>query len=157
MIGIYKITSPSGRIYIGQSRNIKNRIKGYRNGNHKSQLKLSRSIKKYGWSNHLFEVIEECEIEDLNKLEIYWISSFDCLGLNGLNIKGGGYNGCHSASTRVKMSLSAKGRKMSPETKQKLSIINLGRKMSEEAKTKMRIAATGNKNFSYRKKRQYRG
>jgi hypothetical protein len=31
IIGIYKITSPLGRIYIGQSRNVQRRMERYRN------------------------------------------------------------------------------------------------------------------------------
>ena len=31
MIGIYKLTSPSNKVYIGQSLNIKNRLSKYKN------------------------------------------------------------------------------------------------------------------------------
>jgi hypothetical protein len=31
IVGIYKITSPSGKVYIGQSINIERRIKEYKN------------------------------------------------------------------------------------------------------------------------------
>lgn len=48
MIGIYKITSPSGKIYIGQSVNIERRFLDYKKSLKKSQIKLYNSIKKYG-------------------------------------------------------------------------------------------------------------
>ena len=37
--GIYKITSPTGKIYIGQSANIKSRITNYKNARCKCQQK----------------------------------------------------------------------------------------------------------------------
>jgi group I intron endonuclease len=60
MIGIYKITSPSGKIYIGQSTNIENRFNSYRILDCKKQIKLYNSLKKYGWDNHIKEIVEEC-------------------------------------------------------------------------------------------------
>ena len=56
--GIYKITSPSGKIYIGQSVNIKDRIKAYKCGHCKEQPFVCNSILKHGWENHKFEIIE---------------------------------------------------------------------------------------------------
>lgn len=36
-----------------------------------------RAFRKYGVDNFEFEVVEECEIEELNQKEIYWIDYFD--------------------------------------------------------------------------------
>jgi len=72
LIGIYKIISPSNKVYIGQSINIKNRKESYRRLECKRQPKLYNSFQKYGWKNHKFEIIEECSIEQLNEREIYW-------------------------------------------------------------------------------------
>ena len=48
MIGIYKITSPSNKIYIGQSINIERRFNSYKNLSHcKQQIKLYNSLQKY--------------------------------------------------------------------------------------------------------------
>lgn len=69
--GIYKITNPIGRIYIGQSKDITKRWLQYQNYNCKNQIKLYNSLKKYGHINHKFEVIEECKINELNNLERY--------------------------------------------------------------------------------------
>jgi len=73
MIGIYKIISPSNKTYIGQSINIENRKAQYMMLD-KSCIgpKLYNSLKKYGPENHKFEIIEECDLEQLNKREIYW-------------------------------------------------------------------------------------
>jgi group I intron endonuclease len=84
MIGIYKITNPKGKIYIGQSVDIRRRKRVYETHNCKGQVRLYASIKKYGFNNHLFEVIEECNIEYLNERERYWQDFYNVLqeGLN---------------------------------------------------------------------------
>lgn len=73
MIGIYKITNPKGRIYIGSSKNIPYRWEHYyKRLNCKKQVKLFNSFLKYGYENHTFEVIEECTIDVLLKRENYY-------------------------------------------------------------------------------------
>ena len=72
LCGIYKITSPSGRVYVGQSKDIESRWVSYRKGNCHQQRILFNSIIKYGWINHIFEIIEECEVDELNCRERYW-------------------------------------------------------------------------------------
>ncbi len=83
MIGIYKITSPSGRIYIGQSVECETRWKQYIHTGVR-QTKLYRSFEKHGKDLHTFEVIEECSVEDLNTRERYWQDFYNVLeeGLN---------------------------------------------------------------------------
>ena len=71
MVGIYKITSPSNKIYVGKSIDLDERKKNYKyEGRRKKQHKLNNSINKYGWENHLFEIIEICEEENINDREI---------------------------------------------------------------------------------------
>ena len=72
MVGIYKITNPSGKIYIGQSINIPTRKRKYVSNNTQGQPKIQRSISKYGWENHIFDIIEECDVAQLNERETYW-------------------------------------------------------------------------------------
>lgn len=85
MIGIYKITSPTNRIYIGQSRNIKYRFNNYKALRCNQQPRLYKSLLKHGVKNHKFEVIEECNIELLNERERYWQDFYNVLSKNGLN------------------------------------------------------------------------
>jgi thiol-disulfide isomerase/thioredoxin len=85
--GIYKITSPSNRVYIGQSININKRWRSYlnmQNGNSKQHL-INKSFLKYGVENHIFEIVEECLEEDLNCRERYWQDFYDVLN-GGLNL-----------------------------------------------------------------------
>jgi group I intron endonuclease len=86
MTGIYKITNPNGRIYIGKSVDIKRRFKEYNSGLAKGQPRLFNSLKKHGVENHIFEILCFCDYEDLNNLERYYQILFSCIGKNGLNI-----------------------------------------------------------------------
>ena len=73
MVGIYKITNPKGKSYIGQSVNINNRKYAYMAINRRNiGPKIANSLDKYGWENHKFEIIEECSVEQLHKKEVYW-------------------------------------------------------------------------------------
>jgi len=159
---IYKITSPSGKIYIGQTIDIKTRKCKYQNMNCKNQTRLYNSIKKYGWDKHNFEIVEEVEIENLSKKEIFYIKHFNSF-LKGLNctIGGEGNSGRKvSKETRDKMKKSATGKKQSQETiqkrvaklkgkkrndefKKKLSLAKKGRKLSKETKEKIRLINLG--------------
>lgn len=94
MIGIYKITNQiNGKVYIGQSVKIKSRWK-----QHKQEAKSNRrntflynAMRKYGLDNFSFEVIEECEENQLNEREIYWISYYDSFNKEkGYNMTPGG-------------------------------------------------------------------
>lgn len=85
--GIYKITSPSGKVYIGQSRNIKKRWYVYEKEKAYNQIRLHRSFLKYSIEHHIFEIIEKCSIEVLNERERYWQDFYDVIGPNGLNCR----------------------------------------------------------------------
>lgn len=125
MVGIYKITNPKGKIYIGQSVDIERRHKEHKYLNsHKKQTKLYNSFIKYGIENHNFDVLEECTSEQLNELELYWIYYYNSV-INGLNIRIGSANGYLSEETRNKISEALKGRKntwtIKEETREKIS------------------------------------
>lgn len=113
-IGIYKIVSPSNRIYVGQSIDIENRLKAYKSLNCIKQPKIYRSIKKHGWDNHKYEILEECNINELNNKEVFWKQYY----LNNVNNNWNKVlfcdlydtgSGPKSENTRRKMSISAKG------------------------------------------------
>jgi hypothetical protein len=105
MIGIYKITSPTGKIYIGQSTNIENRKYYYSSVKCDKQHKLYNSLQKHGWEQHIFEIIEECSLDQLNEKEIYWGLYYDVLGENGLNLRLGDANGLCSEETKKKIGI----------------------------------------------------
>lgn len=71
--GIYKIVSPSGKIYIGQSVDLYRRIKSYFEPNSaKNQIIIKNSFNKYRVENHVFYIIEECSVDKLNNRERFW-------------------------------------------------------------------------------------
>lgn len=121
--GIYKITSPSGKMYIGQSVDINRRLKSYRSCLCKEQVFLFNSIKKYGWEFHKFEIIKECNPDELNVLEKYYVDMFNTFNSEiGMNLRdGGGSKGTMSESSKEKMSKSRANWKHSEESKIKIS------------------------------------
>lgn len=82
-IGIYKFESPIGRVYIGQSKDIDKRYKQHLA--YKGDTKLQSSFKLYGFLNHSFEILEECNISELNEKERYWQEFYKVYDENGLN------------------------------------------------------------------------
>lgn len=126
---IYKITSPTGRIYIGKTTNLKLRFSDYRRLRCKKQKLLYHSLSKYGFSGHTTEIIYEGEntISELNSLEVFYIgifNSFHHSNNNGLNLTLGGDGGL--------------GLKISDEHRKKIIEYNktkrLYKKHSEETK-----------------------
>jgi group I intron endonuclease len=137
MVGIYKITNPKGRIYIGQSINLDSRRSDYKSERCKGQIKLHRSLKKYGFVLHIFEVIEECEVGLLNDRERYWQDFYQVLGEDGLNLKlttTSNKSGAHSEETKLKISNTLRGHTYSTETRERISNSLKGRPCSEETR-----------------------
>lgn len=112
--GIYKITSPIGKIYIGQSINLSQRQKQYKNlKESEGQIKLHRSFKKYGIETHRFQIVEYCSLEELDEREIYWGNFYNVLK-EGLNCRLGRGRGIISEDLREKMKVYNKRKKIKP-------------------------------------------
>lgn len=84
-IGIYKIESPTGRVYVGQSKDIRKRWMSYVNLRCKSQPKLMNSFKKHGVRKHCFTILQECKVEELDDLEVFWGLHYKVLKHGNLN------------------------------------------------------------------------
>ncbi len=95
MIGIYKITKKeNGKSYIGQSNNIERRIKEHQ---YKIDIPIELAIHKYGKDAFTYEVIEECDLEQLDEKERYWIAYYNTYKGFGYNCsEGGGNNRCEN-------------------------------------------------------------
>jgi group I intron endonuclease len=143
MIGIYKITSPSKKVYVGQSIDINRRFKDYKYLQCKEQPALYNSFMKHNVENHKFEVILECNIEDLNYYERCFQEIYNSIenGLNCFYVAYEGKNGKHSEKTKLKL----KNRIVSKETREKLRILKLGTKQTKEHIEKSRLARMGYK------------
>lgn len=132
--GVYKLTAPNGKCYIGQSIDIDKRFAQYKRLACKNQVHLHRALKKYGWMNFTFEILysTESELEHLgvllDTLEKSWIKKFDCIE-NGYNLMTGGTNGYrHSNETKAKQSEARKAYLAVPENLEALKESMVGRK-----------------------------
>lgn len=95
MIGIYRITNNiNGKFYIGQSINIARRWKEHCSPTRykTSHIPVEWAIHKYGKENFSFEVLEECEVEELNRKETWWILHTNAIE-KGYNCNEGGDTG----------------------------------------------------------------
>lgn len=124
MIGIYKIISPSKKIYIGQSKDIEKRHDQYKLLYCKGQPRLYNSLKKYGFQNHIFEIIEECLFEQLNEKETFHKQQF----INKFSWKRALFCGLYDTGNGPK----------TKETCKKISEAKKGKPVSEARKEKMR-------------------
>lgn len=97
MTGIYKITNlVNGNAYIGQSVDIEKRFKDHKYrafvnypSNRDYEKALYRAFRKYGIENFKFEVLEICQVSELNDKEINYIKLYDTYN-NGYNETIGG-------------------------------------------------------------------
>jgi len=150
MIGIYKITNPKGKVYIGQAVDVERRWREYEKHLGKGQSRLHYSLKKYGISNHAFEIIENCSEEDLNIRERYWQEYYNVL-VEGLNCRLTGTedkSGKLSDEHKKRISESSKGHKLSEVTKKRMSESRTGKTkapMSREAIDRAAKTRTGQK------------
>lgn len=144
---IYKITSPSGKIYIGSTYDFNRRFREYKYLKCKKQPKIYNSLNKYGFDNHTIEVIEEPSLDIMLEREVYWGEYYEVLSSKGLNLalpKFGDTYSTVSEETRLKMSESAKGKVHSEESKLKMSNAHKGKVLSEETKRKISLTNKGN-------------
>ena len=92
--GIYKITNLKNKmVYIGQSTNVKNRVKAHIQASLgistiASQL-VHDKMTEEGLENFTFQMVEQCDRQKLNDREKYWISYYDSNSW-GYNRTGGG-------------------------------------------------------------------
>ena len=132
--GIYMITNPEGKVYIGRSKDVDTRFDRYtRYKTLGKQPKLFNSFDEFGFENHTFKII------DTNPdLEIQYIQEYDSCE-NGLNSNlGGGGVIKHSEETKRLISIAGKknkgkrvenghpGKKLSEKHKLNISKANKG-------------------------------
>ena len=148
MIGIYKITSPSGKVYIGQTTNFTKRKNYYKNGAKPYQIRVHNSLQKYGYDAHSIVLIEQCSVDNLNQRERYWQDFYDVIGENGLNCRLTATNdksGFLSESSKHKLSIAKKKVVIDGEWREKFAYDWSGKNHSEETKRKMSESAKGKK------------
>ena len=137
---IYKLTSPSGKIYIGQTQSMCKRFRDYRRPRASKYLK--NAILKYGLENMVVKILEkDIPLEKLDEREQFYFDTLHPFGDIGYNI-------CKEAST-------TRGRKR-PKEELKGVVEHMtnrngelnyfyGKKHTEETKQLLRELKTGSK------------
>ena len=152
--GIYKWTSPSGKYYIGQAVNLKRRYNDFLNFNRTYTSKgsaIDNAREKYNTSNSWnYEVIEYCEADKLDELEVKYIAEYDShnsrIGYNS-TLGGDGTKGVSWGTENQKKALKNRrtykgsenpnyGKHHTEEARRKISEARKGKKISEEARKK---------------------
>lgn len=91
---IYRLTSPSGKKYIGQTiMTFEQRLGGHLYASTKEKFAhyaIYIAVRKYGWNNFTKEIILECDDFELDFYEITYIMEENTLVPNGYNTLPGG-------------------------------------------------------------------
>lgn len=119
-IGIYLIASPSGKVYVGQSRNLRKRLMEHRrllNKNQHKNIHLQNSYNKYHGEGFFSIILEYTnDTSKLTEMESWWMKKF---------------NSFHSGFNQT-IAADASGTKRSEETRDKISKITSRNWESEE-------------------------
>jgi group I intron endonuclease len=148
MTVIYKIKNKiNNKFYIGSAVNFINRKKTHlhrlRKNIHHS-IVLQNSWNKYGEDNFIFEIIEECEKENLIVREQYYIDTLKPY-FNVAKKAGSSLGIKHTDEAKKNMSIAQKGRKHTDKTKEKISESHKGMVHTKETKEKLRDINLGKK------------
>lgn len=157
---IYRCTNKiNGKVYIGQTtKTLKHRVRMHVNSaNAGSLILLHCAIRKYGLHNFDIVQIQTADsLQDLNALEIKFISFYDCLSPKGYNLKAGGNNHEWHPEMREKARKAALRRIENDGGAQLKAVLakgrealkgkppwNIGKKATEEAKRNQSLAHKG--------------
>lgn len=149
---IYQIkNSKTGKCYIGQTTDFKRRKREHLNElrKHKhSNLYLQNAFDKYGEDSFEFTILEECEKEQANDREIFWLNNFGGFeSSNNYNLcQAGGAKGI-SEETREKL----RSRIMSEETRRKISESRKGIKLNLTDERRRQISESNRQRFTGKK------
>lgn len=162
---IYRVKSPSNKLYIGQTiqtlrrRQIDHISNANNPNNERYSSKFSKAIRKYGSLPEWSVMFGNIPIEYLDKLEIWAIKHYDTYQ-NGYNSTLGGdmppmLGRHHTLETRAIISKKAKlrepnrkGAKHTSETIEKLRQQKTGKQHSQQTKHKMSLARSGEKHWA---------
>lgn len=146
MTVIYKIVSPTGKVYIGSTCNFKRRMLEYSSLRASKQHKLLNSFKKHGFNAHKISIICECSNADRYEKENYFGILYNCIGDNGLNLKLPLKTDVYQPtdqSVKDKISFANSKRVIKQETKDKIRLARTGSKLSDAHKNKISIGGKG--------------
>lgn len=159
IVCIYKITSPLGFIYIGQTLDYYKRVSNHKFNHKWCNTNIAHSLKEHGVESHKFEIIHvfdaDISQDRLDWMETYYVHRYIKIGHTLLNYH-------KKKCTRVRITQETKdkiskaqmgeknhayGKKMNPKAKAAIAISNTGRVASAETRKKLSIANKGKKSF----------
>lgn len=118
---IYKITSPSGKAYIGKTVLSLYKRWSVHCGKHTGCTYLSNAIKKYGRGSMKISLLGVFNVSEIGDHEKRLIAEHGCLSPGGYNITSGGDTPCVYESTRAKHSEQSKKMWANPDRREALS------------------------------------
>lgn len=129
------------KIYIGQTITTlhkrwgshKSSYRLFMDGKYKKSSALYNAFKKYGINNFVIINFKECDNNNLDNLELFYIKTFSSLSPNGYNLRKGGNTASFSEESIEKMRISKTGEK-NP---------NFGKPRSDEFKQILSIKKSG--------------
>jgi group I intron endonuclease len=162
---LYRLTSPSGKVYIGITKNAHKRWQQHAlAADRGSKITIHAAIRKYGFDNFKKEILLTSTFSYVKEMEVKAVAAFNCIAPNGYNLTKGG-DGIvgfkhsdktktlistaligHSVSDKTKESLSKslKGKKIHTEdSKRKISAYQLGRPKSQEMRERLSSSTKG--------------
>ena len=153
---VYCIIFPNGKRYVGKTEcSMDKRMREHKHHSKKSNTRLYNAIRKHGWGNLDWIVLEECQDADqLSEREKLWIKKFNCLNRDkGYNLREGGEGGRHSEKTKSKISESNFGENNGMFNK---TPWNKGKKLSKEHRENLSKAHKGQTPWNKGKKGEYK-
>jgi hypothetical protein len=145
---VYKHTSPSGKVYIGITKQDPAKRWGADGSGYKHSPHFLAAIKKYGWQNIRHDIVAEGLTQaEAERLEVEMIAQYTATDRRyGYNADLGGSVGAkHSAETRAKIGEANRNRVWTPEARQKLRDYKLAHPTAPETAQKIGDANRGRK------------
>ena len=154
---VYKITSPSNKIYVGQTtKTLNERVKGHLKQSSNCTL-LKHAIQKYTWDAMKLEILVECPNDFLDYYERVFIDVYNSKCPSGYNLDDGG-NSNKKRCDETRKAISAGIKKAQAEGRYKNPLYEMTSEersafskrchdnMSDETKQRRRTALLGRKN-----------
>ncbi len=158
---VYLLTFPSGKLYMGQTVNLRMRMSDYKR-HEKCNLYMKNALNKYGFQNITIEY-KKIPAICADAVEIFMILWLNLTNPeNGYNLTSGGKSGyVFSDEVRARISVAVAGEnnpiwgKPRPDyVKEKISKANSGLTRSEEFRARVSVIQTGKEHTDNTKKKQ---